>query len=99
MEQHVKKKNSRWPQMYRKFDANSPSIMQSLDSMNVLESSKVSDHHHNTNMNSDINNSGNVMLEKEFESLNLSTRDNTNKSFQILNNKEELEVFISKNYT
>lgn len=88
MEQHVKKRHSRSSLMYKKIDANSPSIMQSLDSITVLEQNKNSE---------DLNvelcmNQQSIDLEKHFESLNLASKDDANRSFQIIDNRELLQV-------
>lgn len=83
--------------VYTKLDASSPSIMQSLDSMTVLERSGSSNEGADMKMSSwnEKQTDTATTLGKEFKSLNLTRNDDITRSFQILDSKEFLQVQIS----
>ncbi|KAK6621355.1 hypothetical protein RUM43_011661 [Polyplax serrata] len=80
--------------VYTKLDASSPSIMQSLDSMTVLERSGSSNEGTDMKMSSwnEKQTDTATTLGKEFKSLNLTRNDDITRSFQILDSKEFLQV-------
>lgn len=92
--QYVKKQNSRSNTRYRKLDANSPSIMQSLDSMSVLEQSRqIEDKSLDFGGPNSLTNQPDVTLTGQFASLNLINKDGSNKkSFLLIDGKEQLQV-------
>lgn len=84
--------------MYRKIEVNSPSIMQSLDSITVLHPKKTSDVV-NVDVCASSESRNNINLEeKQFESLNLTTKDDSQGSFLLIDNKEVLQVCLFYKY-
>lgn len=103
MDQNVKKQIPRTSSRYKKIDANSPSIMQSLDSMSVLEQSRqIEDKSLDFGGPNSLSNQPDVTLTGQFASLNLTNKNVfSKKSFLLIDGKEQLQVssaeeFVSK---
>lgn len=106
MDQNVKKQIPRSSSRYKKIDANSPSIMQSLDSMSVLEQSRqIEDKSLDFGGPNSLSNQPDVTLTGQFASLNLTNKNaiTNKKSFLLIDGKEQLQVsfffFIFKRIT